>query len=209
MNLKRMPVLLGDVWAILRGCVCDRGVSLRVRLCEEVVVGVTVAYVRRCGSGLCVSRTVCAWTWCPEFRGERLMSLLSRPAVAGWRPPGAGCHVGCQARCQCKAYGPPRPTRDKHLQIQMRYKRLQIQRDTSSSAMHSKPFRNVNAIRQPLECKSEQSTFGLQIDTMRKPLLCTSKQCTSYAWASKACGRETQWNPNARICTANTNPSTM
>ena len=43
MNLKRMQVLLGDVWSILRGCVCDRGVSLRVRRCEEVVAGVTVA----------------------------------------------------------------------------------------------------------------------------------------------------------------------
>ena len=95
MNLKRMQVLLGDVWAVLRVCVCDRGVSLRVRRCEEVVVGVTVSYVRRGGSGLCVSRTVCALTWCPEFRGERLMSLPSRPAVAGWRPPGAGFHVGC------------------------------------------------------------------------------------------------------------------
>ena len=55
-----------------------------------------------------------------------------------------------------------------------------------------KPVHNVNAIRQHLECKSQQSTFGMQIHTMRKPLLCTSKQCTSYACASKACVRKTQ-----------------
>ena len=44
-----------------------------------------------------------------------------------------------------------------------------------------KPVHNVNAIRQHLECKSQQSTFGMQTHTMRKPLLCTSKQCTSFA----------------------------
>ena len=45
-----------------------------------------------------------------------------------------------------------------------------------------KPVHNVNAIRQHLECKSQQSTFGMQTHTMRKPLLCTSKQCTSSVW---------------------------
>ena len=45
-----------------------------------------------------------------------------------------------------------------------------------------KPVHNVNAIRQHLECKSQQSTFGMQTHTMRKPVLCTSKQCTSSVW---------------------------
>ena len=49
-----------------------------------------------------------------------------------------------------------------------------------------KPVHNVNAIRQHLECKSQQSTFGMQIHTMRKPLLCTSKQCTSSVWLPRA-----------------------
>ena len=55
-----------------------------------------------------------------------------------------------------------------------------------------KPVHNVNTIRQHLECKSKQRTFGMQIHTMRKHLLCKSKQCTSYACASKACARKTQ-----------------
>ena len=49
-----------------------------------------------------------------------------------------------------------------------------------------KPVHNVNAIRQHLECKSQQSTVGMQTHTMRKPLLCTRKQCTSSVWLPRA-----------------------
>ena len=60
--------------------------------------------------------------------------------------------------------------------------------ETQCTHLHReyKPVHNVNAIRQNLECKSQQSTFGMQTHTMRKPLLCTSKQCTSSVWLPRA-----------------------
>ena len=85
--------------------------------------------------------------------------------------------------CKCKYY------KYKHLQLQHKHSPFQapaMQTQCKHLPREYKPFHNVNAIRQHLECKSQQSTFGMQTHTMRKPLLCTSKQCTSSVWLPRA-----------------------
>ena len=68
----------------------------------------------------------------------------------------------------------------------LKYRHPQCKHNASMCTANAN-IRDVNTIRNHVQCKEKQCTFAMKIPEMSRHLKCKSKQCTSYPCVSKAC----------------------